>query len=381
MPPRRPALWAALALAVVLLAGVAVLQRVEGDRALRTERRVTDSMRIARADAAATQLTLVRRRAERDTTLHLAVAVDSGLMYLVRNGIVLRTMAVQTGVTHGVRAVSAVGTDTVTLGDGTVLYGGPPGASSADSTSASSAVRLLPDDFQAILADLGPQTRVYFYGEPLVPQGSVPPEQPYIVVSITDHRLWYRDGGRTIYTTRVATGTGKELVQEIGAPLHWKFDTPRGRLVVLSKETDPVWVPPDWHYVEMATKKHTTTIKLARGQSIRLKGTGGARILVDGSDVVTRFPDGHEEPFEVSEGKEIVANGKIVIPPYGTNQRRYTGTLGVYRLYFGEGYGLHGTDEPASIGQSASHGCVRLRNEDIETLYRLVPTGTPVYIY
>jgi lipoprotein-anchoring transpeptidase ErfK/SrfK len=28
-----------------------------------------------------------------------------------------------------------------------------------------------------------------------------------------------------------------------------------------------------------------------------------------------------------------------------------------------------------------SHGCIRLRNEDIETLYRLVPTGTPVYIY
>jgi lipoprotein-anchoring transpeptidase ErfK/SrfK len=55
--------------------------------------------------------------------------------------------------------------------------------------------------------------------------------------------------------------------------------------------------------------------------------------------------------------------------------------LGVERLYLGDGYGLHGTDEPESIGQSASHGCVRLRNEDIETLYRIVPIGTVVYIY
>jgi hypothetical protein len=42
-------------------------------------------------------------------------------------------------------------------------------------------------------------------------------------------------------------------------------------------------------------------------------------------------------------------------------------------LNLGDGYALHGTDNPASIGQSVSHGCVRLRNEDIETLYRIVP--------
>ena len=47
----------------------------------------------------------------------------------------------------------------------------------------------------------------------------------------------------------------------------------------------------------------------------------------------------------------------------------------------GDGYALHGTDEPTSIGTSVSHGCVRLRNEDIETLYQMVPVGTPVYIY
>ena len=46
-----------------------------------------------------------------------------------------------------------------------------------------------------------------------------------------------------------------------------------------------------------------------------------------------------------------------------------------------KGYGIHGTNAPETIGRSVSHGCVRLRNEDIEKLYDMVPVGTPVYIY
>jgi hypothetical protein len=41
---------------------------------------------------------------------------------------------------------------------------------------------------------------------------------------------------------------------------------------------------------------------------------------------------------------------------------------------------LHGTNDPASIGSAASHGCVRLRNADMRRLFRLVPAGTPVLI-
>ena len=40
-----------------------------------------------------------------------------------------------------------------------------------------------------------------------------------------------------------------------------------------------------------------------------------------------------------------------------------------------------GTNQPASVGRAVSHGCVRLRNEDIAKLYAMVPVGTPVYIY
>ena len=41
-------------------------------------------------------------------------------------------------------------------------------------------------------------------------------------------------------------------------------------------------------------------------------------------------------------------------------------------------YGIHGTNRPESIGRNASHGCVRLRVEDAEKLYAMIPTGTRV---
>lgn len=202
-------------------------------------------------------------------------------------------------------------------------------------------------------------------------------DQPYIVISIAENRLWYKQGSTVLFRTRVATGTGKYLERPGGS--RWKFETPRGRLVVLRKDVGPAWVPPDWHYVEAARKAGKRLRRLERGMSIPV--AGGAVITVSGADVVTRYPDGREVPFEVLEGKEIVVGRDLIMPPLNTNQRRYPGVLGANRLYLGDGYGIHGTDAPASIGRGASHGCVRVRNEDIETLWRIVPVGTPVYIY
>ena len=200
---------------------------------------------------------------------------------------------------------------------------------------------------------------------------------PYIVVSIADHRLWYKRGDQILFTTQVATGSGKVLAK--GGGNKWKFETPRGRLVVESKETEPMWVPPDWHYVEQARKKGLGLVRLNRGQELPV--SDGSVIAVTGNEVVRRYPDGQEHPVESGEGREIVVNGNIIIPPFGTTQRRYRGVLGTHRLNIGDGYALHGTDKPQTIGQAVSHGCVRLRNEDIETLYRMVPVGTPVFIY
>jgi lipoprotein-anchoring transpeptidase ErfK/SrfK len=64
--------------------------------------------------------------------------------------------------------------------------------------------------------------------------------------------------------------------------------------------------------------------------------------------------------------------GKVVKPgpsnPVGT---RWMG-LGY------KGYGIHGTNQPGSIGHAASHGCIRMRNRDVEELFELVRVGDQV---
>lgn len=43
-------------------------------------------------------------------------------------------------------------------------------------------------------------------------------------------------------------------------------------------------------------------------------------------------------------------------------------------------YGIHGTNDPSSIGKEVSHGCIRMYNEDVLTLAAIVPIGTRVTI-
>lgn len=59
--------------------------------------------------------------------------------------------------------------------------------------------------------------------------------------------------------------------------------------------------------------------------------------------------------------------------PYGSRWMRLSIPWG--------SYGVHGTNMPDSIGTYASHGCVRMFNEDAIDLYNLVSIGTPVQIF
>jgi hypothetical protein len=203
-------------------------------------------------------------------------------------------------------------------------------------------------------------------------------DRAYIVISVKENRLWYKRGDSTLMEARVATGSGRTLVRE-GEAIHYKFDTPRGRLVVQRKDIDPAWVPPDWHYNEQAAKEGVPTVRLLRGESIH--APDGSMLTVLLNDVVVQQPDGGQSVVQATDGREIVFAGQMVIPPFGTNQRKYLGVLGTRRLYLGDGYGIHGTNVPSSIGQSVSHGCVRMLNEEIERLYEMVEVGTPVFIY
>lgn len=205
-----------------------------------------------------------------------------------------------------------------------------------------------------------------------------PADSSYIVVSITERRLWYKRRDSVLFTAPVATGSGKQIAVKGGTQVV-RFETPRGRLVVQRRDSAPAWIPPDWHYQEQANKRKLGLTQMVRGKPIPLRD--GGQLTVRGNDVVRIGPDGAARPLSASDGREIVADGRVIIPPFGTNQRKYPDVLGSYRLYLGDGYALHGTNNPASVGQAVSHGCVRLRNQDIETLYQQVAVGTPVFIY
>jgi lipoprotein-anchoring transpeptidase ErfK/SrfK len=69
------------------------------------------------------------------------------------------------------------------------------------------------------------------------------------------------------------------------------------------------------------------------------------------------------------------AKGALPIPP-GPDNPLGTRWIGISA----PGVGIHGTNDPASIGYSVSHGCIRMQIPDVEELFQLVYQGTPVTI-
>jgi len=220
----------------------------------------------------------------------------------------------------------------------------------------------------------------------------VPDTGQVIIVSTAENRLYVRQNGQTIYDAVCSTGKGTTLAVD-GKTL--VFDTPIGKLHVKSKEADPVWVPPDWHFVEESRKNGMRVVHLNPGGSIdadtgdvvsgRSEGIwswfrDSRRTLhLQGKTVVEDTGAGSVR--ELPPGKLIVAGNTIVVPPVDSPQRQYKGVLGKYRLELGDGYGIHGTDEPEKLGRSVSHGCVRLGDADIERLYQIANVGDEVIIY
>lgn len=54
--------------------------------------------------------------------------------------------------------------------------------------------------------------------------------------------------------------------------------------------------------------------------------------------------------------------------------------MGLYAIYIGRLYAIHGTNANFGIGLRVSQGCIRLRNDDIKYLFDNVPVGTRVQI-
>ena len=196
-----------------------------------------------------------------------------------------------------------------------------------------------------------------------------------IIVSLSARQLWVVAGAEdTLLAVPVAVGSGKTLRS---AAHTWTFNTPRGIHTVLSKEKDPVWVRPDWAYIEVARK---LSLRLAHIDPGRAVVVDDGRVLEIRNQVAGLIDaDGNFAPLPTDE--EIIFGRVLYVPPLEAQNRRVPGQLGPYRLNLGNGVGLHGTVDSTSVGRAVTHGCMRLYDADIEWLYVHVPIGSRVYIF
>ena len=195
-----------------------------------------------------------------------------------------------------------------------------------------------------------------------------------IIISREARSLWLVDDEGVAFRAPVAVGK-HEPFEYRGK--RYDFKTPMGRRKVLAKGTEPIWVPPDWHYFEIAAEQDLEPVQLKPGSRVVL--SDGTVIEVRGSEVGRINQFGNFWAF--TPGNEIIFDGRIFIPPFGSSQRRIPEVLGTHKLELGDGYLIHGTNVESSIGDAVSHGCVRMFNDDVAFLFEEVGVGTPVYVY
>jgi len=147
------------------------------------------------------------------------------------------------------------------------------------------------------------------------------PRGVYIVIDTGRNLLYLREGNRTLLQAVISSGSGSILRDPEGGR-QWVFDTPRGEFEVKTKVTGPKWIKPDWAFIE--------------------------------------------------EGEKI---------PKDWKQRVEEGVLGDYALGFGNGYFIHGTLYKRLLGRNVTHGCIRVGDEELSTLYKLARIGTKIYIF
>jgi lipoprotein-anchoring transpeptidase ErfK/SrfK len=147
------------------------------------------------------------------------------------------------------------------------------------------------------------------------------PKGIYILIDTGANRLYLMRNRCVLRAAVCSTGSGRFLPD----PPHnreWTFDTPKGEFKIQRKVVNPVWIKPDWAFIE--------------------------------------------------EGEPIPKNSSDRLAPE---------ELGDYAMDLGDGYLIHGTLYERSLGMSVTHGCVRLGAKDLEAVFKSVKIGTSVYIF
>jgi hypothetical protein len=141
-----------------------------------------------------------------------------------------------------------------------------------------------------------------------------------VTVDLSTNTVYLFRDGQLVRKSIAATGSGKTLDN---GDDEWQFDTPRGHLKVKGKIKDPVWRKPDWAFIEAGER----------------------------------------------------------VPPPDSPKRLVKGHLGKYALALGDGIMIHGTDDVDSLGKYVSHGCIRVPDDMLETLWKNTKVGTDVYVF
>ena len=88
-----------------------------------------------------------------------------------------------------------------------------------------------------------------------------------------------------------------------------------------------------------------------------------------------------QKQYPIAVGRMLTSTpfGNFVIINKAPNPGGPFGTM--WMSLSKEHYGIHGTNDPSSIGKAVSRGCIRMFNKDVEELASIVPIGTAVSIH
>ena len=143
-------------------------------------------------------------------------------------------------------------------------------------------------------------------------------DNTWILINKSEITLYLMMDQDTVWKAKCGIGTGKVL--KYGNKV-WNFETPKGERKVVRKIIDPVWIKPDWAFIE--------------------------------------------------EG--------LPIPSKNDPVRYVRNHLGKYKLDLGGDVGIHGIRGDRVEGR-VSHGCIRLEDKDLEVIWKYSKVDTKVLI-
>jgi lipoprotein-anchoring transpeptidase ErfK/SrfK len=147
------------------------------------------------------------------------------------------------------------------------------------------------------------------------------PKKTYLIISTSDNQVYLMKNDQELHRGKCSTGSF--VLLKAPDSRQWLFRTPRGQFKVNVKLKDPSWYKPDWAYIE--------------------------------------------------EGKPI--------PSIYSPARWQDGVLGKFALGFGPAFMIHGTIYKRFLGLPATHGCVRLDDDDMQLIFKKLTHGCKIFIY